>query len=424
MKKPIIWCLIMLTAFWLNSIVLWASCTDLYWSNSTDWWEDECICKAWYMRNKSKTKCVEETRELWNYRCAYDYGDYAISEEDDYNNCVCKDWYEFNSQNTKCIKIIKNNNTKDEELKEAIEWMYENWLTIFNSPDTFMSNDNLTREQASKFFAQFASKVLNKDFTENVDLSIFSDIGNADSSLTYYIIQSNYMWLFQGSNWKFMPFNKLTQAQAIAVAIRMIDWYLDETSWKRYENYYNNANNYWLLKRWKFDLTTLDKTNITRWDMALILYNLYKYIENEDVYDVIEYNDNIINASSACVNAFEHISEIEENWTSKQLKTSIDNAISECKDSLKELSEIWAWNNDDSFQKATMNLIANGILFLNKAKEILPYQDLTSITPNQKEKLNKMIDELETLENKIVESSDELTKVQQAFAKKFRYELD
>jgi hypothetical protein len=47
--------------------------------------------------------------------------------------------------------------------------------------------------------------------------------------------------------------------------------------------------------------------------MALILYNLYKYIENEDVYDVIEYNDNIINASSTCVNAFEHISEIEEN---------------------------------------------------------------------------------------------------------------
>jgi thiaminase len=71
-----------------------------------------------------------------------------------------------------------------------------------------------------------------------------------------------------------------------------------------------------------------------------------------------------------------------------------------------------------------MNLIANGILFLNKAKEILPYQDLTSITPNQKEKLNKMIEELENLENKIVESSDELTKVQQAFAKKFRYELD
>ena len=110
--------------------------------------------------------------------------------------------------------------------------------------------------------------------------------------------------------------------------------------------------------------------------------------------------------------------------TSKQLKESVDVAISKCKDSLKKVSEIWAWNNDDSFQKATMNLIANWILFLNKAKEILPYQDLTSITPNQKEKLNKMVDELETLENKFVESSDELTKVQQDFAKKFRYELD
>jgi hypothetical protein len=56
-----------------------------------------------------------------------------------------------------------------------------------------MSNDNLTREQASKFFAQFAAKVLNKSFTDNVDLNKFPDIKNADPTLTYYIIQANYM---------------------------------------------------------------------------------------------------------------------------------------------------------------------------------------------------------------------------------------
>ena len=172
MKKSIIWCLIMLMAFWLNSFVLWESCSD-------------CLIIA------------------------------SIDE-----------------------------NTMEEELSEAIEWMYDNWLTIYNTPDTFMVNDSLTREQASKFFAEFAEKVLNKEFTKDIDLSKFSDLEKADSSLTYYIIQANHLWLFQWLDWKFMPRNRLTQAQAITVAIRMIDWKLDESKGYWFRNYYNNANEY------------------------------------------------------------------------------------------------------------------------------------------------------------------------------------
>ena len=56
-----------------------------------------------------------------------------------------------------------------------------------------MINDNLTREQASKFFAQFADTILNQEFTKDINLNKFSDLQKADPSLTYYIIQANHL---------------------------------------------------------------------------------------------------------------------------------------------------------------------------------------------------------------------------------------
>ena len=52
-----------------------------------------------------------------------------------------------------------------------------------------------------------------------------SDMKKADPTLWAHIVYANNMWLFKGSNWKFMPLNKLTKAQAIAVLIRIVDWY-------------------------------------------------------------------------------------------------------------------------------------------------------------------------------------------------------
>jgi len=166
------------------------------------------------------------------------------------------------------------------ELEIAIQWMYENWLTIYNTPVTFMSNNYLTREQASKFFVQFATSVLWKNKWYIESYNIYSDIYNANPSLKDYIIYANNMWLFKWANWKFMPFNNLSQAQALAVTIRMLDWYLDEPKDSWYVYYFYRAQMYWIIWKTGIKFTPADRFYITRWDMALILYNAYKYYNN------------------------------------------------------------------------------------------------------------------------------------------------
>ena len=187
-----------------------------------------------------------------------------------------------NSKNTNSVSLWwKNSSTTiasdKSELEMAIQWMYDNWLTIYNTPQAFMVNNYLTREQASKFFVQFASTVLGKDKWLIESYNIYSDISNANPTLKDFIIYASNMWLFKWNNGKFMPFNNLTQAQSLAVTIRMLDWYLDEPSDSWYIYYFYRAQMYWFLDGTSVKFSSADKINITRWDMALIMYNAYKY---------------------------------------------------------------------------------------------------------------------------------------------------
>ncbi len=406
------------------------ACWNDYWYHSTVDEDDysKCHCKDWYTWNLAETSCEKYTKETWERDCKKSFWYYSVVSEDDYSQCECKEWYEFNSKETRCVKIeTASNNTKVEELEEAIQWMYDNWLTIYNTPETFMSDDFLTREQASKFFAQFAAKVLNRQFTEDVDLNKFSDIKKADPSLTYYIIQANHMWLFQWTEWKFMPFNKLTKAQAITVAVRMVDWYLEEVAEARYKNYYDTAKVYWLLKRWDFDLSTLDSENISRWDMALLIYSLYKYInENSDRAGVSWYNDELVDLWDACVNSEDFMDvdeESAEKMTSKELDTISTNALNVCNNSVKQVLEIGGWQWDDTLQRAILLDLWNKISLVKKINELVPYKDLEEFTASQEEEMNKVLGELDELLEQNNKTEEELTKVQTEFAKKHRYQL-
>jgi hypothetical protein len=185
--------------------------------------------------------------------------------------------------------------SKSDEFQMAINWMYDNWLTMYNNKSDFMWSSYITREQASKFFVQFASNVFGKDKWLISSYDTFSDIKNANPTLKDYIIYSSNMWLFKWINGKFKPFDNLTKAQAVAVAIRIMKWYQDETQsipyrrhtavyWEDityngwYSVYFNYADSYLATKRrWDYDFTKLDSEYITREDLALILYNLYVY---------------------------------------------------------------------------------------------------------------------------------------------------
>jgi len=291
------------------------SCQLQFWLNATSWGSWKCKCKDWYMRSKDGTYCEKMTEDEI---CQLQYWDYSYSPKDGY--CRCKDWYEWDTTGTKCIKsqdvttytvdnTTKNTTTtanssnngyytsKSDELKDAIQWMYDNWLTMWNTLPEFLPYDNITREQASKFFVEFAAKVLWKDRWVVYNYDMFSDIKNANPTLKDYIIYANNMWLFKGSRWKFMPFNNLTKAQAITVLIRLVDWMQDESwtipymdvNWDFSVHYWWYTQYLWHVTFYKIDkrgitsnIDKLDSDNINRWDLAILLYEMAMYLSNPD----------------------------------------------------------------------------------------------------------------------------------------------
>jgi len=279
-----------------------------------DWKIDKCItlwddCSKGYIYNELKNECVPDTREQRARNCPARYGKSSLS--DNWEDCICADWYVFDEEADRCLvnlnekslesRIMNTHDAKCDttqiisncskdpswdscpavclELYDAINWMYDNELTIYNDPIKFGIYNEITREQASKFFVNFYKTVFNKTLIANPQ-NPFKDINNADPTLYNYILNANALGLFKGSNWKFMPFNHLTQAQAIAVIIRMATWLLDETQTPRYSNYVQRAQSMDLLDNISYSYNTLDNEDIMRWDIALILYRLFDYLKN------------------------------------------------------------------------------------------------------------------------------------------------
>ena len=330
-----------------------------------------------------------------------------------WNECYCNEWFTWNDSRTKCIAI--DTSSRDAELKKAIERMYENWLTQYNTPEKFWIDEYLTREQAAKIFSTFYSKVLDKKFNENINLSVFSDMDEATPGLRYYIFQANHMWLLKWSNWKFLPNNKLTQAHAISVAIRMVNWSLEEVQNAWYINYYIKARKYWLLKWWNFDIVDLSKTNITRWDTALLLYALYNHITNNKNNAAIDYNYNLTIAINKCLDAEEENISVFESGTEEEMYNAISKILDACKDSAKEIYNIWVIEENDSLQKAMLTVISYTISFYNKAKEIVPYKRLENMTEIQEIESGKISEVLEDLIKKFDESFEKLKEIQKEF---------
>ena len=336
-----------------------------------------------------------------------------------WNECYCEEWFTWNEWKTQCIKI--DTSSRDAELKKAIERMYENWLTQYNTPETFWGDKYLTREQASKFFVTFYSKILGKKLTDNINSKAFSDINEANSGLIYFLSQANDMGLFKGVKWKFMPKNKLTQAQAIAVAIRMVNWDLEEPKNAWYINYYTKAKRYWLLKYWNFDIIDLNKTDITRWDVALLLYALYEHITNNKDNAAIDYNYNLTTSINKCLNAEEDNIGAFESGTEEDMYDAINKILDACKESAKEIYNIGIIEENDSLENAMLTVIYYNVLFFNKAKEIVPYKRIENLTEEQEIEGNKISEVLEDLIDKFDKSFENLKDVQKEFAKDYGF---
>lgn len=222
------------------------TCQEIYWPYSQSLFNGKCTCQYWY--EFQGDECVKVENSVWL--------NFAKQVESDSNETTWKEvdaWWQS-------------------ELSLAIKWMYDNDLTMYSTVSNFDISWELTREQAAKFFSQFSTKILWKGL--NKDGITFNDLSNADITLQPYIVVAGGQWLFQWVNWNFLPHQKLTEAQAVAVIIRTKYGFQNEEWEKRYAEYYNLANNNWLLNWLFFDLERMDDKYITRWAVALLLYRL------------------------------------------------------------------------------------------------------------------------------------------------------
>lgn len=110
-----------------------------------------------------------------------------------------------------------------------IDRMYDNGLTIYQTPETFRLDQYVTRGEIAKFLNQYAATL---DLTKNIPLSNcqFEDIDNYDLTLIPHIIEACEYGLVKWFEGQYFPNRLITQAEALTVVIRSILGIQDE-SW-------------------------------------------------------------------------------------------------------------------------------------------------------------------------------------------------
>ena len=164
--------------------------------------------------------------------------------------------------------LVANAQVGDPELDMAVSWMSTNGMTKATNASNFNPAGTLTRDQGSKFFSEYA--VSNLCLTPDASRSCsFSDLGQADPTLSSFVTKSCQLGIFNGSNGVFMPQAPLTKAQFITALIRAVDDMKNENVTPRWKNYHAKALQLNITK--ETDAWALDRP-VTRYEAALMLY--------------------------------------------------------------------------------------------------------------------------------------------------------
>lgn len=167
------------------------------------------------------------------------------------------------------------------EFEQALAWMYANGLTKYSDKGEYRPNDGLTREEAAKIVGQAYIKLGYSQDSKN-NTCAFSDINEVDPTLSSFVVNTCKRGIFKGTtDNKFLPVQKLTRPQAMAVLIRMFEGKVsNESRVPRWGDYYTKSQ--------ALGLTTLNNqtafdSNITREEIAIYIYRFKNIVSNETI---------------------------------------------------------------------------------------------------------------------------------------------
>ena len=179
----------------------------------------------------------------------------------------------------------------ENQVNEAVSRMNGKWLTKFENATDFMASKSLRRDEATKFFVQYAKEVLWLiPNTGNMNCN-FNDLWEARPDLKTTIIEACQLWLFQWNKGKFMPKQALTNAQAITVLMRMVNGKQDESQWHFAQKYFEKAKELQIMNWLTLDNTANFDTLTTRGDVGVLIFNASKKSNKKDTTNInnIEY---------------------------------------------------------------------------------------------------------------------------------------
>ena len=220
----------------------------------------------WYLRQLEEFKAKRWEAEAWvNNTPSTD------NTNPDSNWITVASWSTV-SWSSVSLDIIAWNETLTDspEFIEAINWMYDMWMTSYNTTESFMPYQTITRAQVAKMLDKFAIAT-NLTEIKNFWSCEFSDVASG-SEYKDAITRVCQYWIMAWSNDKFSPDKTVSKAEFVAMLIRLFDGTtLDETLNPRRTAYYKRAIEIWLISAQDTVTFTAD---IARYEVAVFLYRL------------------------------------------------------------------------------------------------------------------------------------------------------
>ena len=224
--------------------------------------------------NESYLKQLEDFRSQrsWNQTTWSNNETATDTSNPDSNWITTASWSVAESWSSVSLDIIAWNETltNSPEFIEAINWMYDMWMTSYNTTEAFMPYQTITRAQVAKMLDKFAiatnlTEIRNFGTCEFSDVASWSEYKDAITRVCQY-------WIMAWSNDKFSPDKTVSKAEFVAMLIRLFDGKtLDETLNPWWTAYYKRAIEIWLISAQDTVTFTAD---IARYEVATYLYRL------------------------------------------------------------------------------------------------------------------------------------------------------
>ena len=223
--------------------------------------------------NDSYLKQIDELKSKWEEsKISSDEGSDIDDSNPDSNEIISWTWTTSTTGNDVSLDIIAWNEklTDSSEFMESINWMYDNGMTSYNTTESFMPYQTITRAQVAKMLDKFATAT-NLTTIRNQWNCEFSDV-DSQSEFKDSITKVCQYGIMAGSNDKFSPDQVVTKAEFVAMLIRLFNWAkLDESVNPWWTEYYKRAIEIWLISAQD---TVSFTDNIARYDVATYLYRL------------------------------------------------------------------------------------------------------------------------------------------------------